>query len=122
MNGDLIAFLVGAGAGLLFLALFILLRREEVKRSWDARRTELFGEEELTRDDPARRSESAPAPRRRHFAIVLSVLALLGCGFVATQTSDPVLRWVNLACCMALALGMLMLARQESRSGSRDRD
>jgi hypothetical protein len=96
---DLVAFLIGAGAGILVTIAVLWQKREEVATAWQRR----------------------VAPRatlsHRRPTIAVHALAALGSVYVAVETGDSTVRAISLLVCLVAvaSIGALLLKDQRSR-------
>lgn len=102
------AVLIGVVVGLAIVFGVLWKEREVVRRAARQRRGELFGEDESLEADPVssvRSSGRGGDLKRRRLTIGVCLLAAAGSAVVAVQTSDEVVRVVNIVGCAIFVVG-----------------
>lgn len=109
---DLGAISIGAAVGLVIVFGVLWKERDVVRQAVRQRRGEVFGEDESLEAAPSSRvqsSEEAGDVNRRRLTIGACLLAAAGSAVVAAQTSDEVMRALNIAGCAIFAVGAGLL-------------
>jgi hypothetical protein len=107
---DPVAFLVGAGIGLVITIAVLWQRREEVGKAWQQRR----GKGPKSMQSAV---DSGALPRKR-LTIGIHALAGLGAAYVAVVSDDGAIRAAGLLVCIVSVTSICVLLLQARRSGS----
>lgn len=105
---DLTAIVIGFAIGLMIVFGLLWRERDAVRQGLRQRRAELFGEngplEEAVPSPPIQSSGQGVEAKHR-LAIGVGLLAAVGSAIVAAQTSDEVVRALNITLCAILVVG-----------------